>query len=108
MVARYRAGLADWARRHGVRLTEDLPERTPNHHIFFLLFPGRAQRDACHGHLRAPGCMATFHYVPLHSSPFGGASGTDAPELPVTDRVAATLLRLPLHPLLDGRRRWTG
>jgi dTDP-4-amino-4,6-dideoxygalactose transaminase len=41
--------------------------------------------------------LATFHYVPLHSSPHGRALGADRHELPVTDRVAATLLRLPLH-----------
>jgi dTDP-4-amino-4,6-dideoxygalactose transaminase len=42
--------------------------------------------------------QATFHYVPLHSSPFGRSLDPDPPALPVTDRVAGTLLRLPLHP----------
>ncbi len=97
--ARYRAGLAAWARAAGVRLAEDLPERTSNHHIFYLLFPEEDDRNRCQDHLRALGVLATFHYVPLHSSPFGR---TFAPgvELPVTERVARTLLRLPLHPLL--------
>ncbi len=45
--------------------------------------------------------MATFHYVPLHSAPHGRALGAGARELPVTDRVARTLLRLPLHPGLS-------
>ena len=49
--------------------------------------------------LRAHGVMATFHYVPLHSAPHGRSLGPQ-PELPVTDRVAGTLLRLPLHPRL--------
>jgi dTDP-4-amino-4,6-dideoxygalactose transaminase len=43
---------------------------------------------------------ATFHYVPLHSSPHGQRIAGGPLDLPVTDRVAATLLRLPLHPLL--------
>jgi dTDP-4-amino-4,6-dideoxygalactose transaminase len=34
--------------------------------------------------------------VPLHSAPQGRRLGADY-ELPVTERVAATLLRLPLH-----------
>jgi dTDP-4-amino-4,6-dideoxygalactose transaminase len=42
--------------------------------------------------------VATFHYVPLHSSPHGRAF--EAGHLPITDRVASTLLRLPIHPLL--------
>jgi len=97
---RYRAGLSDWARSRGVRMMQSLPERAPNHHIFFLLFPDEAGRDSCMDHLKARGVLATFHYVPLHSSPFGRSLAGSDLELPVTDRVAATLLRLPLHPLL--------
>jgi dTDP-4-amino-4,6-dideoxygalactose transaminase len=70
-----------------------------NDHIFYLLFPDGRSRDACLRSLRARGIMATFHYVPLHSSPRGRALG-EAAALPVTDRVAETLVRLPLHPLL--------
>jgi dTDP-4-amino-4,6-dideoxygalactose transaminase len=44
--------------------------------------------------------MATFHYVPLHSSPHGRALGHQG-ALPVTESVAARLLRLPLHPRLS-------
>jgi len=44
--------------------------------------------------------MASFHYVPLHSSPYGRSLGPTG-ELPVTDRVARTLVRLPLHPRLS-------
>jgi len=45
--------------------------------------------------------MAAFHYPPLHSSPFGGALRLEGDELPVAERVAATLVRLPIHPLLS-------
>jgi dTDP-4-amino-4,6-dideoxygalactose transaminase len=96
VVARYRAGLSDWAARAGVRLPAELPERDPNHHIFYLLYPEPARRDRALKALRAGGVMATFHYVPLHSAPQGRRLGADH-ELPVTERVAATLLRLPLH-----------
>ncbi len=101
VVARYREGLAGWARERGVRLPPELPEREPNHHIFFLLYPDPRLRDAALVSLRAQGVMATFHYVPLHSAPHARRLGVDV-ELPVTDRVAATLLRLPLHPRLTG------
>jgi len=99
-VARYREGLASWAAERGVRLPSELPERGPNHHVFFLLYPDARRRDAALRSLRAQGVMATFHYVPLHSAPHARRIGVDV-ELPVTDRVAATLLRLPLHPLLS-------
>ncbi len=99
--ARYREGLADWARTTGVRLPPpDGAERAGNHHLFALLLPDEKSRDACLDTLRAAGIQASFHYVPLHSAPHGRALGLDAFELPVTDRVARTLLRLPVHPLL--------
>ena len=99
VVARYREALASWAAERGVRLPPELPEREANHHIFFLLYPEARQRDAALRSLHARGVQATFHYVPLHSAPHARRLGLEA-ELPVTDRVAATLLRLPLHPLL--------
>jgi dTDP-4-amino-4,6-dideoxygalactose transaminase len=100
VATRYQAGLETWARSRGVRLPLPVPERESNHHIFYLLFPDEAGRDACLQALRARGVMASFHYIPLHSSPQGRALGLDGGDLPVTDRVAGTLLRLPLHPLL--------
>ena len=99
IVARYRAGLTDWASARGVRLPAELAEREPNHHIFYLLYPDGAGRDRALQALRSRGVMATFHYVPLHSAPHGRSLGPQ-PERPVTDRVASTLLRLPLHPRL--------
>ncbi len=102
VVARYRDGLAPWAAERGVRLPPELPEREPNHHIFFLLDPNGRERDAALRSLRARGVQATFHYVPLHSAPHARRLGVQV-QLPVTDRVAGSLLRLPLHPLLtDG------
>jgi dTDP-4-amino-4,6-dideoxygalactose transaminase len=101
IAARYRQGLLRWAEAEGVRLPAQAPDRATNNHIFHLIFPSEAARDAKQQALRARGVMATFHYVPLHSSPFGrtlpGTRGT----FPVSERVAGRLLRLPMHPLLD-------
>jgi dTDP-4-amino-4,6-dideoxygalactose transaminase len=101
VVALYREGLAEWARGRGVRLPMESPTRAPSHHVFYLLFPEATARDAALAALRQRGIMAAFHYVPLHSSPFGRTLGSSDLDLPVTERVAATLLRLPLHPLLS-------
>ena len=101
VAARYRSELTDWAASRGVRLPPEEGHRTSNHHIFYLLFPDAAARDAALGNLRGRGIMASFHYVPLHSSPRGLALGTPSRDFPVTDRIASTLLRLPIHPLLD-------
>ena len=66
-----------------------------------MIFPSEAARDACQGALREQGIGATFHYVPLHSSPFGRRLPGTRGAFPVSERVAGRLLRLPMHPLLD-------
>ena len=100
VVARYRAELGPWAERHGVTLPPQPPEQQPGHHIFHLLFPTPEGRDGALDALRAAGVGATFHYVPLHLSPFGRDLPGARDPLPVSERVAATLLRLPLYPQL--------
>jgi dTDP-4-amino-4,6-dideoxygalactose transaminase len=48
--------------------------------------------------LRGRGIEATFHYVPLHSSPQGRRLCGGDVDLPVTDRVSGSIVRLPLFP----------
>ena len=53
--------------------------------------------------MRDKGIEVSPHYTPLHSSPMGKkASGRFSP-LPVTEDVAATLIRLPIYPGLSDR-----
>lgn len=75
------------------------PYATPNYHIFAILLRTPEIRDALMQSLREQGIEAAFHFVPLHSSPFGKRFFSDA--LPVTDSVAGRLLRLPLFPDLS-------
>jgi len=65
-------------------------------HLYPILVPTTV-RDRVLAALQAEGIGATFHYVPLHDSPYasehlGGRTG----DLPVTERVSASLVRLPL------------
>lgn len=70
----------------------------PNWHVFAVLVDP-AQRDWVLRALKAEGISAAFHYVPLHSAPYARQSPDIAQvELPVTDRVAASLVRLPISP----------
>jgi dTDP-4-amino-4,6-dideoxygalactose transaminase len=100
VAARYRDELREWAEAHRARLPAPDGERRGNDHLFYLLLPDEETRERCLSGLRARGVMATFHYVPLHSSPYGRRLGATG-ELPITDRVARTLVRLPLHPRLS-------
>jgi len=75
----------------------DAPVRsTPNWHLFAVTVDA-ARRDWIIRALRAEGILAAFHYVPLHSSPFIVETQGAVADLPVTDRVAASIVRLPLH-----------
>jgi len=74
-----------------------------NAHIFFVVLPTAEERDALLAHLRSRGIGATFHYVPLHSSPAGRRLGRAAGSLRNTDDLAARMVRLPLWPGIDPR-----
>src|SRR3989441_2590303 len=100
VASRYREELEAWAHAHQARLPPIGPGRQGNDHLFYVLLRDEETRDRCLAGLRARGVMASFHYVPLHSSPYGRSLGPTG-ELPVTDRVARTLVRLPLHPRLS-------
>jgi dTDP-4-amino-4,6-dideoxygalactose transaminase len=69
-----------------------------NGHMYFVLLAPQIARDTVLQRLRDQQIIATFHYVPLHSSPAGRRLGRAAGELTVTDDAAARLVRLPLWP----------
>jgi dTDP-4-amino-4,6-dideoxygalactose transaminase len=77
------------------------PQAGPNWHLFHFTVASEPERDRCLRFLRSRGIGAAFHFVPLHSSPFGRhlSAGT-ALDLPVTDRISRTLLRIPFYPQL--------
>lgn len=68
-----------------------------NAHIFYILLSDNENRNFLLKFLKEKGIGATFHYVPLHSSPYGRKMGYKAEDLPVTESIAGRLLRLPLH-----------
>jgi dTDP-4-amino-4,6-dideoxygalactose transaminase len=69
----------------------------PSYHLFYMLLEDSASRDKLLEHLQSKGIGATFHYVPLHTSPFGSTLHDGRP-LPVTEQLHNRLLRLPLYP----------
>jgi len=67
-----------------------------NGHIFQLLMPSATERNRVLSELNAREIGATFHYVPLHSSPSGLRFGRTSGSMTHTDDISARLLRLPL------------
>jgi dTDP-4-amino-4,6-dideoxygalactose transaminase len=71
-------------------------ECTANGHLYHLLLPNLADRTALIDRLKSRDIQAVFHYVPLHSSPFGRVVGRASGDLSITDDVSERLVRLPL------------
>jgi dTDP-4-amino-4,6-dideoxygalactose transaminase len=75
-----------------------VPENcTHNAHIYYIVLPSMDLRTKLIDTLKKSGVIAYFHYIPLHSSPFGEKNNYTADMLPKTEEYAARLLRLPLH-----------
>lgn len=70
-----------------------------NWHIFAIRVP-HAIRDKVIRNLRSFGIEASSHYEPLHTSAMGKMLGYKTGDLPMTEEVAATLIRLPIYPKL--------
>jgi dTDP-4-amino-4,6-dideoxygalactose transaminase len=67
-----------------------------NAHMYYLLLPSLEARRRFIEGMHQHGVSTVFHYVALHSCPAGRKLCRTAGELPVTDRVSSTLVRLPM------------
>jgi dTDP-4-amino-4,6-dideoxygalactose transaminase len=97
---RYRDELAAWAQRRGAQLPVIPLDCSSAWHLFHLVLPSRADREALAAHLADHGVQAAFHYPPLHLSPMGQRYGGRSGQCPVAERIAECLLRLPFFTAL--------
>jgi dTDP-4-amino-4,6-dideoxygalactose transaminase len=78
-------------------------EHEHNHHMFYLIMRSSTERDGLIHHLKLAGIQATFHYVPLHSSPAGLKYARTHGTMEHTDDLSARLVRLPLYSGMSGK-----
>ena len=71
----------------------------PNWHIFAIRVP-KLIRNRVIEDLKLYGIEAAFHFLPLHTSSMGQQLGYKIGELPITEEVSSTLIRLPIYPQL--------
>ena len=93
---RYMEAFAELEAAGRVRLPRTPAHCTGNGHMFYLIMDSLADRSAFIAHMRAAGVTTPFHYVPLHSAPAGQRLARTAGSMMVTDRIAETLVRLPM------------
>jgi dTDP-4-amino-4,6-dideoxygalactose transaminase len=67
-----------------------------NAHMYYLLLPNLKKRTSFIKNLQSEGINSVFHYVPLHSSDAGKKYGRADRSMPVTDKLAERLVRLPM------------
>lgn len=70
---------------------------TNNAHMFYLVFNDLETRTKFIQYLKLNGIMSVFHYIPLHSSPAGQKFARYIGDMKNTNKVADTLVRLPLY-----------
>jgi dTDP-4-amino-4,6-dideoxygalactose transaminase len=94
---RYLRLLEPEADRRGFALPTVPTDREQAYHMFYVMLPDADTRDRVLAGMRDRGVHATFHFVPLHSSPGGRRFAARELPCPVSDRVSARLLRLPFY-----------
>lgn len=95
---RYHAAFEPLERTAGVRRPVIPAVCEHNAHMYYLLMPDLDARTAFIASMKAAGITTPFHYVPLHSSPFGRTCSRVHGEMSVTDELSDRLVRLPLYP----------
>lgn len=94
---RYDHELTDWTARNGIRRPIIPPHCDQAWHMYYLLLPTLAARQALIQHLQRHHILAVFHYLPLHLSEYGLRYGGKPGDCPVTEDVSDRLLRLPFY-----------
>ena len=72
------------------------PDRSHNAHMYYVLLRRPRAADGLHRRAQGRGIQSVFHYIPLHSSPFGRSAGRSVGDMSVTDDSSERLVRLPL------------
>lgn len=93
----YDQRLRDWARARGICQPLVPTHTTQAYHMYYLLMPALAQRQAFIAHLKQRGILAVFHYLPLHLSEMGKRFGGRSGDCPVTESISERLVRLPFY-----------
>jgi dTDP-4-amino-4,6-dideoxygalactose transaminase len=74
---------------------------THNGHIYYIIANDSFGQGDLIAFMKEKGIQCTSHYVPLHSAPAGIKYGRTHGDLPVTNKIANQIVRLPLWPQMS-------
>lgn len=92
----YASSLGEWAAETGNSLMSPADGTGHTAHLFYVLTPSHDEQVALLSHFREREVVATFHYVPLGSSPAGLRYGRTPFECTVSEDFSRRMVRLPL------------
>jgi dTDP-4-amino-4,6-dideoxygalactose transaminase len=102
---KYDDDLRSWAKINDIK-TPTIPAYCDHPaHIYYLLLPDLETRTRFIAHMKEEEIMTPFHYLPLHLSEMGVKLGGKEGQCPVTERVADSLVRLPLFYGMDSEQQ---
>lgn len=91
----YHLGFSDIEKSKKIR-RPIIPENcSHNAHMYYLLLPNLESREEFIERLKSKQIYCLFHYIPLHSSPFGKKWGRTNDEMMITSDTSDRLVRLP-------------
>jgi dTDP-4-amino-4,6-dideoxygalactose transaminase len=97
----YWRSLSPWAEQCKIGLPQVPAHCQQPYHMFYLLLPSLAVRQALIAHLKQQSILSVFHYLPLHLSHMGRRFGGQPGDCPVTEDISDRLLRLPFYAGLE-------
>ena len=77
------------------------PENSHNAHMYQIICKNNNIRTNLIAYLRKYDVHSVFHYIPLQSSPAGKKYARTYGVMNVTEKIADTILRLPIYPFID-------
>lgn len=93
----YYTELRELAERELIELPHIPKDCEHNAHMFYIKVRDMKERTKLINYLKQNGVIATFHYVPLHSSPAGKHFGRFQGDDIYTTKESERLLRLPMY-----------
>jgi dTDP-4-amino-4,6-dideoxygalactose transaminase len=93
---RYHAALAPLEAEGRLRRPQVPEDCVHNAHMYYILLDSLEQRTKVIAAMKSQGVSCVFHYVPLHSAPYGVKHSRHVGDMAHTNTLSDRLLRLPL------------
>lgn len=92
----YHKNLIDISKDKNIKICEINSSHSSSYHIFYLIMPTSKLATECIQFMKTNKIECTFHYQPLHSSPYMKSQGS-TDECDVAEKISKRIVRLPIY-----------